>query len=174
MDKQDSMTAKPKTKAKAKQNTGDSVNWQFNPPKREFSAKWYMGMTLGLIALLAMAIFLIKSWSFVAVLVVIIPALVVLVRRPSKPIHYSLTSDGIVVDGVDYPFEDYKSFGVATNLDGTFKLIFTPTKRLVPAFEVDFNTDDGEKIVDFLGARLPMKEVELNFIDRIVQRIGLW
>lgn len=172
MSKQDKKPTK-ETKSKTKKASGDSINWQFIPRKHNFSGKWYVGMFLGFLILLALAIFLIKSWSFVVLLLVSVLALAVFIRRPNKPIHYSLTPDEISIDGISRPFDDFKSFGVATNLDGTFKIVFTPTKRLAPALEVDINTEDGEKIVDFLGVRLPMKEVELNFIDQIVQRLGL-
>ena len=170
MNKQDLKSAKLNTKTPSKEN----INWKFGSDvKREFSGKWYLGMIIGFLALLSLAVFLIKSWSFVALLVVSVLALVVFIRRPNEAIHYSLTQDGVSIDGTNRPYNGFKAFGVIKNLNGSFKIVLIPTKRLSPALEIDINSEDGEKIVDFLGARLPMKEVELNFIDRIVQRIGL-
>lgn len=170
MNKQDPKPAKSNPKTLSK----ESINWKFGGgAKREFSSKWYLGMVVGFLALLALAIFLIKSWSFVALLVVSVLALVVFIRRPNEAVHYSLTPDGVSVDGTNRSYDNFKAFGVIKNLNGSFKIVLIPTKRLSPALEVDINSEDGEKIVDFLGARLPMKEVELNFIDQIVQRIGL-
>ena len=169
------MVTPKSVKKKATNSPDDSINWQSDDSqKREFSNKWYICMAIGFLALLALAIFLIKSWSFVVLLAVSALALIVFIRRPGKPVHYSLSPDGVSIDGVNRPLDEFKAFGLITNLNGSFKIGLIPTKRLSPTLEIDINNpEEGEKIVDFLGARLPMKELELNFIDQIVQRIGL-
>ncbi len=166
--------ANNEVKTTSKAGSKESINWQNGGnTKREFSSKWYLAMVVGFVALVALAIFLIKSWSFVVLLVVAALALVVFIKKPSQATHYSLSSDGVSVDGVNRPFDQFKSFGVVDNLNGSHRIILIPVKRFSPALEIDFSEADGEKIVDFLGARMPMKEVKLNFIDSIVQRIGL-
>jgi hypothetical protein len=41
----------------------------------------------------------------------------------------------------------------------------------MPAVSMYFAEEDGEKIVDILGARLPMEELHLDAIDRLMRRL---
>ena len=168
--KQTNADNKPTKKTSAKQ----IIEWHFGADKKyEFSTRWYALMTLVLLALLALAIFVIKSWTFVALLLISSLALVLYIRRPSIDIKYKLDGNEITIDTKSYALDAYKAFGVIQNLSGSHKIILLPTKRFAPALELDISDTDGEVVVDFLGARLPMKKIESNFIDNIVQRIGL-
>lgn len=166
--------SKQKAPKKAASESKTSINWSITEaPKRDFSPKWYAGVVFGFLALIALAIFVIKSWSFVVLLVISALALVVFIRRPSRTIHYSLSTDGVSIDGVNHAFDKFKSFGVMSKSDQTHRLVLIPTKRFSPALEVDFESKEGEAIVDFVGARLPMQKVEANFVDNIIDRLGL-
>ena len=53
-------------------------------------------------------------------------------------------------------------------LNGNFAIVLTQRKRFALRVTVYFPQKDGEKIVDAFGARLPMEEVKLDFLDKIV------
>ena len=48
-----------------------------------------------------------------------------------------------------------------------------PIKRFKPGLSVYFPVSEGERIVDFLSSKLPMQEVSMDFIDRIVRLFKL-
>jgi hypothetical protein len=48
-----------------------------------------------------------------------------------------------------------------------------PRKRFSPAVTVYFPKEKGEEIVDVFGARLPMEEVKLDLIDKIVRKLRI-
>ena len=150
------------------------MTWVFEDKmKQDFTAKWYAGMILAFTALMLLAIFLIKSWSFAVLLVVLAFSLIAYIRRPSQQVHYSLGNEGIFIDTIHRSLDGFKAFSLVQNLDGRYSIYLIPTKRFSPSLVVDFPTDRGEDIVDFLGARLPMQKFDLTAIDKIIQKLGL-
>ena len=59
------------------------------------------------------------------------------------------------------------AFGILKE-DSHYSAILIPKKRIGMSVKVYFPEQNGEAIVDALGARLPMEEVKLDFIDKIV------
>ena len=57
--------------------------------------------------------------------------------------------------------------------DGHYAIVLTPRKRFSPRTWVYFPEAQGEQIVDAFGARLPMEEVKLDFIDKIVRALRI-
>lgn len=129
---------------------------------------WYVGLVVVGLALVAVSI-LLKWWSFTVLVVVSVIALFVYAMRPPRKIHYVLSKDGLREgNGRTYKFEDYKSFGILQD-DKRFAIVLRPTKRFSSSVTVYFPEERGEEIVDMFGARLPMEEVKLDFIDKIIK-----
>ena len=87
--------------------------------------------------------------------------------RPPRKISYKLNDKGLTEDKRLHPYDEFKAFGIMKE-DSHFSAILIPKKRLGLSVKVYFPGDSGEAIVDALGARLPMEEVKLDFLDRIV------
>lgn len=50
-----------------------------------------------------------------------------------------------------------------------FAIVLTPRKRFSPRVTVFFPEAQGEAIVDAFGARLPMEEVKLDMLDKLIK-----
>jgi len=48
-----------------------------------------------------------------------------------------------------------------------------PAKRLSPALTVYFPEASGEAIVDLFGAHLPMQDVKLDVLDKLIHRLRI-
>lgn len=133
---------------------------------------WFIAFGGVIAALIAVSIFLMNSWTFVVLLVIIAIVVVVYTRRPPRELTYTLNNDGLVIDQTLHKFEAFKSFGVIQD-DGEYSVMLIPTQRFQPGITVYFPEDAGEDIVDVLGSRLPMRELHLDAVDRIVRLLRL-
>lgn len=134
---------------------------------------WYVLFVLVVLALIAVDIFLLRSWTFSVLVVVMAIAVVVYIRRPPRTLTYGLSpKQGLYVGERLYHFDEFKSFGLIR--DGEhFSIMLIPRKRFAPGVSVYFPEDAGERIVDILGQRLPMQELKLDIIDVIVRKLRL-
>jgi len=138
---------------------------------REKGAVWFILFAIIIAALVAVSIFT-KAWSFTALIAVIAVVVIVYTRRPPRELAYSLTDEGLTVDGKLYQFSGFKSFGVIR--DGQeFSVMLIPVQRFQPGVTVYFPEEAGEDIVDMLGSRLPMKDLRLDVVDRVVRLLRL-
>ncbi|USN96545.1 MAG: hypothetical protein H6797_05800 [Candidatus Nomurabacteria bacterium] len=113
-----------------------------------------------------------QAWSFTVLIVVIAFVIVVYSRRPPHELTYTIDDDGLTIDSTLHNFDNFKSFGIIR--DGEeFSVMLIPTQRFQPGITVYFPEESGEAIVDMLGSRLPMKELHLDMIDRIVRMLRL-
>lgn len=133
---------------------------------RSRNAWWYVGLAVVTAALSALAIWL-EGWTFLAL--IILSAITVLVSnlRPPRKLHYTLDNEGLTEGTKLYKYEDYRAFGILKE-EAHFSAVLIPKKRLGLQVKVYFPGEDGEAIVDQLGARLPMEEVKLDVLDKIV------
>ena len=51
--------------------------------------------------------------------------------------------------------------------------ILLPVKRFSPGLTLYFSEKEGEKIVDMLGARLPMQEIKPDALEKLIRMIKL-
>jgi hypothetical protein len=124
-----------------------------------------------MLALVAISV-LLQWWTFTILVVLSAIALIIYSVRPPRTLHYSLTSKGLSEGNNLYSYDDFRSFGVL-NDDGNYAIVLTPRKRFSPRVMVFFPKESGEKIVDAFGARLPMEEVQLDFLDKIVKKLRI-
>lgn len=134
------------------------------------SPLWFVGFIASMLLLLAVAYFVTHAWTFVVLVVVMSVAMGVFATRPPRTLHYTLTNTGIQIENAQYHYSDFRSFGVI-NDGALYSVMLIPTKRFMPAVSMYFAEEDGEKIVDILGARLPMQELHLDAIDRLMRRL---
>lgn len=134
---------------------------------------WYAGLGVFVVAAIALDFFVLKTFFTVSLLAIVIAVVLIVMHiRPARMISYELDEEGLRVDDVLYPIAEYKSFGVLHDgKENTIHLI--PVKRFKPSLQVYFPVEVGESIVDSLGSRLPMEELHLDFVDRIVHLFRL-
>ena len=144
------------------------MNWEAEEYiQRDKNTGWYIGFAAVTLALVVVSV-LLKWWTFTALVVLSAVAIMIYSMRPPRKIHYSLSSKGISEGNNLYNFEDFKSFGVLQD-EKNFAIVLTPRKRFSPRVTIYFPEGKGEEIVDGFGGRLPMEEVRLDFLDKLVK-----
>lgn len=146
----------------------DVINWE----AKEYSSKsrtkiWYVGLGLVGILLIGLSIWL-NWWSFTGLILVSLAAMVIYVVRPPRELHYSLSNKGISEGNRLYGLEEFRAFGLLKDEDN-YSIVLMPRKRFAAKTVIFFPQEKGEKIVDFLGARMPMEEVRQDLLDKIVR-----
>jgi len=150
------------------------INWMAQEYiHMEKNALWYVLFAVVVLSLIALDIFLLKSYTFSALVIVMAIAVIVFARRPPRTIQYTLSGrQGLYVAEKLYRFEDFKAFGLIK--DGEHNsIMLIPTKRFAPGVSVYFPEEAGEEIVDILGARLPMQPLKLDALDILVRQLRL-
>ena len=133
---------------------------------RDHTTWWYIGLFAVGIALSVLAIFL-NWWTFLVLVILSVVAILVSTFRPPRKIKYTLNKDGLLEGNNLHKYEDFKAFGILKE-GQHFSAVLIPKKRFSLSVKVYFPEGSGEAIVDNLGARLPMEEVKLDFLDTIV------
>ena len=144
------------------------VSWEAEEYiQRDKNVGWYIGLIFVGIAFCVLSIFL-QWWTFLILIVVSVIALIIYSLRPPRTLHYSLTNKGITVENQLREYGNFKAFGVVKD-DKHFSIVLLPHKRFAPRTTLFFPENQGEQIVDVLGARLPMQEIKPDFLDRVVK-----
>ena len=149
------------------------VRWQ--GPEHLYSERsmmWYVALALATLIMMAIAYFAFNSLTFTILLPVMAVALGVYAHRPPEIIDYTLTRKGLYVRDRLMLYDQFKSFDVVT-INNVHHIALIPRKRFQLGQNIYFPEESGEKIVDMLAARLPMKEVKPDFIDRILAKLHL-
>lgn len=139
---------------------------------QEKGALWFVIFAVVIVVLIAISLLLMNSWSFAVLLAVIAVVVVVYSRRPPRELTYSITGEGLIVDEKLHKFENFKSFGVIRDGEN-FSVMLIPIQRFQPGITVYFPEESGEAIVDMLGSRLPMRDLKLDAVDRLVRLLRL-
>lgn len=157
----------------ASSGSEEPVRWQAHEYiHHEKNAVWFMLFGLVVIALILLAIFVIQSITFAILVPVMAASLLVYSHRPPRLLNYTLSRQGLHINEKLYPFADFKGFGVIR--DGSeYSVMLIPVKRFLPGVSVYFPEEAGEAIVDMLGARLPMQELHLDFVDKLVRKLRI-
>lgn len=152
--------------------TDEPVTWSaLEYIHQEKGTTWFVIFGVIVAVLLGVTIFF-QQISFAVLIVVIVAVIVVTSRRPPRELAYGLSDEGLSIDGKMHPFENFKAFGVIR--DGEeYSVMLIPTQRFQPGVTVYFPEEAGEDIVDMLGSRLPMKDLHLDVVDRVVRLLRL-
>ena len=127
---------------------------------------WYVGLFAVGAALATLSV-LLQWWTFLILIILSIITILTSTIRPPRKITYTLDNEGLKEGQKLHKYEDFKAFGILKE-DNHFSAVLIPKKRFGLSVKVYFPEGSGEAIVDALGARLPMQEVKLDFLDKIV------
>lgn len=134
---------------------------------RDHNTIWYIGLFVVGAALGILAVFL-NWWTFLILIILSIVAILISTLRPPRKIKYTLSKDGLKEGDLKlHSFSDFRAFGILKE-NNNFSAVLIPKKRFGLSVKVYFPGGSGEAIVDYLGAHLPMEEVKLDFLDKIV------
>jgi len=134
---------------------------------------WFFLFALVVLALVAIDIFFIKSWTFSALVIVMAVAIIIYIRRPPRVLTYALSPvQGLYVGERLYIFDDFRAFGLIKDGEN-HSIMLIPRKRFAPGVSVFFPEEAGERIVDILGQRLPIQELKLDIVDAVVRKLRL-
>lgn len=150
----------------------ENVSWEASESiHHERDGMWFIGFIVIIIMLIGLSVWL-QQWTFTALIVIMAASLIVYTRRPPRTLRYSISHNGLHVGQQFYDFDEFRSFGVLQEGD-LFSVMLMPTKRFGQAMTIYFGENDGEKIVDILGAYLPMEDLQLDFMDSLLRRLRL-
>jgi hypothetical protein len=152
----------------------EPVHWSANETiDAEKGGLWFVALIVIALIFIAGDIFLLKEFTFSILVVVMVAVIIIYSSRPARIIDYTLSGEqGLYIGEKLYHFSEFKSFGLIQD-QGQHSILLVPVKRFSPGVSVYFPEDAGEKIVDIFGARLPMREMKLDFIDTIVRKLRL-
>ena len=149
------------------------IRWQaLEYMQHQHEPIWYIGFGATVLILIAVAIFVFKSPTFAVLVPVMAVALALYVRRPPATIDYTVSRKGIHVNDRLYTFDQFKSFSVVRQ-ETTNHVVLIPRKRFQLGQNIYFPTEIGERLVDMLAARLPMKEISPDIIDKLLAKLRL-
>jgi hypothetical protein len=161
------------TSATPEQSQQEPVRWQATEYiQHEKNGLWFVAFVLVTLGLMALAIFVIRSWTFAILIPVMATALLTYTHRPPRLIGYTLSHKGLHVNDHLYSFAEFKAFGVIRD-GGEYSIMLVPIKRFRPGVTVYFPEEVGEALVDMLGTRLPMRELHLDVVDKIIRKLRI-
>jgi hypothetical protein len=134
---------------------------------------WFVIFAIVVVGFITTDLLWMKSYTFSILVVVMAVALIIYSRRPPQTVDYTLSAgQGLYIGDRLYHFNEFKAFGLIR--DGEHNsIMLIPVKRFSPGVSVYFPEEVGEKIVDILGARLPMENLKLDVVDVIVRKLRL-
>ena len=100
-------------------------------------------------------------------------AIIVSSKKPYQELEYKLTPEGLSIQNQLHPYGEFRAFGVNQLDNGLWQLSLIPVKRFGMTVTAFIGEDQGEQIVDILGARLPMEEIRTSFADKLIERFKL-
>ena len=135
-------------------------------------AVWYVLFAIVLAGLMALAILVFQNWTFAILLPIMAVALFVLSNKNPQTINYAISPKGIYIADTLHDFSEFRAFGLLHEND-QHSILLPPTKRFSPGLTIYFSEAEGEKIVDMLGARLPMQEIKPDALEKFIRLIKL-
>ncbi|MDO4986969.1 MAG: hypothetical protein Q4E46_01460 [Candidatus Saccharibacteria bacterium] len=146
----------------------ETIKWEAEEyVQHEKHGGWYAW--LAIVAIIGAVItFLVGLWSFSLLIIVSAVALVVYSIRPPRTLKYKLTSKGLSEGTKLYAFNDFRAFSIRQTGEH-FAIVLIPRKRFGARVTVFFPEKQGEQIVDVFGSRLPMEDLKLDLLDKIVE-----
>lgn len=133
---------------------------------------WYIWFAVVVLALVAVSIFFIKSFTFTILIPVMATALFVYTRRPPAIVSYTVSRKGVHVNDKLYTYQEFKAFSVHSAV-GQHVLTLVPLKRFNFGLTAYFPEEVGEALVDMLAARLPMQTYSTDFIDKLLAKLRM-
>jgi hypothetical protein len=130
-------------------------------------AGWYVGLAI-VVGLLIIVAILFKFWLSIGVFLAMGAAIAVYAQKPPRVLTYELDSDSVTIEGKAYPYKNFRSFGVISDIEW-HTIDLEPTQRFMPRLTVLFSDDDFDSIVDHLSAHLPRADRQPDVIERLTR-----
>jgi hypothetical protein len=147
------------------------VVWQaYEYVHHEKSAQWYVIASLVAVALVVLALFVMESWTFAAVIVIMAIAAIVYARRPPRLASYRLDDDSITINDAVLPLSDFRAYGISRDGD-MYYLAFLSHKRFMPQVIMYFPREVGDEIVAFLEDLLPVEPLRPTLLDAVIDAL---
>jgi len=156
---------------------GLNISWTASESIDHERGVWWYVIAVALVLIVLGLDFYIQHFSFssisIAVLtLVILTAILTVSRRPARELHYTLTDEGLTIENQLRPFSEFSAFGVRH--DGAlWQLVLIPVQRFGLGVTMFINEDQGEAIVDALGARLPMENLKNDLLDKLIRKLKI-
>lgn len=161
--------------------TEETLEWQAwdNHHGERKSARWFLGIGIGALALIAIAIW---TSNFLLAILVIIAAFTLALHHHKGPalVTYALTPRGVRIDDRLYPYENLNSFWleewvVATpEQGGHWRLRFDSSKALLPHLTLPLpEAVDNTQVKAYLLAFLPEERHDESLIEALAEFLGL-
>lgn len=153
----------------------DTVLIRWEAPEyahHERSLGWFIIFGVVTLLLAVAAILIIKSITFAILVPVMAVALFIYTQHAPEVLRYTLSRKGLHINDKLFPYSQFKSFGIVEH-NGMHSAVLVPRKRFQLGQTVYFPAEVGEQLVDMLAARLPMKELEPDALDRLLARLHL-
>lgn len=135
----------------------------------EKSQKWFIYLWVGAGLMVVAALFLLKDWIFALLIAVMAATVMVITRRTPREMNYTLSQEGLTVGDKFFSMDSFSHFGLVKE-GAVWNLRLVSNRRFVPPVTAYLPHDQGEQIVDLLGALLPMEDVQTDIIDKIVTK----
>lgn len=124
---------------------------------------WIVGLVIVTVLLASLAVWL-QAWTFVLLVVLLGIAIGIYAYRPPRTISYVLSGAMLEIDSRPYPLKNFRAFGILSKGD-FHTIMLLPAKRYMPPIHIYFSDNEGEQLVDILGALLPMEPLRHSTID---------
>ncbi|MBR2725573.1 hypothetical protein IKD98_00725 [Candidatus Saccharibacteria bacterium] len=143
------------------------ISWQAEEYiVRTHNTAWYIGLFVVSAGLITLSIFL-QWWPFLALVVLSVITILTSNLHPPRKINYTLDKTGLTEGTELHKYENFRAFGILKE-GNNYSAILIPKKRFGLNVKVYFPEGSGEAIVDALGSHLPMENIKLDFLDKIV------
>ena len=150
-----------------------SITWsasEFIDNAKNFS--WYITVLFSILVIITLVyLFTHSIFSSIVILILGLSLLFMASLRP-KEVDYEIDSKGIIINSVDHPFSDFKSYTLVTE-GGLEHVSLVSIKRFTPNRTIYFEPQDKDKILSIVGQFLPLEPASNEPIDRFMKKIGL-
>ena len=150
-----------------------SIDWtasEFVDNSKNFN--WYLSFFVAIL-LISFLVYLFTHSLFSSIAIFILGvALSYMATRKPKEVSYGLDDKGIIINDVEYPFSEFKSYTLVSE-GGLNHIALTSVKRFSPNKTIYFEPQDRDRITSLLGNFLPLESISNDPIDKFMKKIGL-
>lgn len=133
---------------------------------------WYIVSGVATLVMIVLSVLVFNNWTFAVLLPIMAAAVLTLSIKPPENINYAISPKGVYVADKLYDFSEFRAFGIIKEKE-FHSAVLLPVKRFSPGLTIYFPEEKGEKIVDMLGARLPIQEIKLDALEKLIRLIKL-
>lgn len=134
------------------------------------SSSWYGAFFAGLIVVCVVIYFLTKDYFSSIAIAIAGFVFAYLANHKPRQLAYQIDNSGVNIGSKFYPFEQFKSFGLAQ--DGAIGYInLLPLKRFMPEVSIYFPPEQGDNIIEILTDHLPHDQQDERPVDRLAKKL---